>query len=647
MPNHAGLLLSVTTIALYLVVMWVPGGLIAAAAGLRNWALVGVSPLLTYFIAGLAGPWLEKVGIRFTPITFGVCIVVMAALFLGLRLFTQRRNPSDERSADPVERWTPRAHLAVALCVLAAFGVGFAVLFRATGGDLNAIPQDWDAVYHANGVRYIAETGDGSLFGTSRINWYELPGSLFYPNAYHLVGSVVYNFGGAPIPAVLNACTVLMPGLLALSLVAMIRQFGGRAVTAGYTALIAAAATSATYDNLWRGPLLPFTLGLAISPLLALVLDRYLRKPGLDTGAVFTAGAVGLLAVHSSTLFSGVIFALPILAQRWWGDWKTMRHDLVRLVPPVVVAALVTVPHLSGALALSSSVAQMDWPSTFAVSQSIGTLLTFQHVAAHPQLWLAVALWIGLFSFGKLGSLRWIGGTALLFGVTFILTASYSQPWIAKMTSPWWNDQFRLVALATVPLCVIAGHGLAQVHDALGSRIRVPLVTSVAALAALVFLSGGLYFNLNERQARLAYGYTANGYQPTVVSKNEALAMEKLGELVKPNERVLNDRNDGSAWMYAISGAHPVAGHFDGSLESPDLISLQNDFREYETDSRVRATIKRLNVQYVMVGRGYVRDFNRRAPGLRDLNSAAFLTKVYENEDAVIYRLTPSDNSNS
>ncbi|MEO6090561.1 MAG: DUF6541 family protein, partial [Umezawaea sp.] len=287
------------------------------------------------------------------------------------------------------------------------------------------------------------------------------------------------------------------------------------------------------------------------------------------------------------------------------------------------------------------------WPSTFPVSQSIGTLLTFQHVAAYPQLWLAVALWIGLFRFGKLGSLRWIGGTALLFGVTFVLTASYSQPWIAKMTSPWWNDQFRLVALATVPLCVIAGHGLAQVHDALGSRIRVPLVTSVAVLAALVFLSGGMYFSLNESQARLAYGYTANGYQPTVVSKNEARAMEKLGELVKPNERVLNDRNDGSAWMYAISGAHPVAGHFDGSLESPDLTSLQNDFRKYETDPRVRSTIKRLNVKYVMVGRGYVRDFNRRAPGLRDLNSAAFLTKVYENEDAVIYRLTPSDNSNS
>ena len=645
MPNHAGLLLTVSTIALYLVVMWVPGGLIAAAAGLRNWALVAVSPLLTYFIAGLAGPWLAKVGIPFTPITFGICVVVVTAVFLGLRLFTRRRFPAGERDADPVAGWTPRAHLAVALCVLAAFGLGFAVLYQATGSDLNAITQDWDAVYHANGIRYIAETGDGSLFGTSRVNWYELPQSLFYPNAYHLVGSVVYNLGGAPIPAVLNACTVLMPGLLALSLAAMIRQFGGRAVVAGYTALIAAAATSATYDNLWRGPLLPFTLGLAITPVLAIVLDRYLRKPGLDTGVVFAAGAVGLLAVHSSTLFSGVIFALPILAQRWWGSWKTARRDVVRLVPPVIVAALLTVPHLSGALALSGSLALMDWPSTFPVSQSIGTLLTFQHVTAHPQVWLAVALWIGLLSFGKLGGLRWIGGTAVLLGVLFVLTASFSQPWIASLTSPWWNDQFRLVALATVPLCVIAGHGLAQVHDLLGRRVPFPLVTSAAVLAALVLLSGGMYFTLNEAQARLAYGYTANGYQPTVVSRNEALAMQKLGDLVKPNERVLNDRNDGSAWMYAISGVRPVAGHFDASLESPDLVSLQMRFRDYETDDQVRSVVKRLNVRYVIIGRGYVRDYNRRAPGLRDLNSADFLTKVYENEDSVIYRLTPPESA--
>ena len=631
MPNHASLLLTVTTIVLYAAVVWVPGGLVAAATGLRGWTLLAVSPLLTYFIAGVAGPWLWKIGIPFTPMTFGVYALAVAAVLLWLRRFS--------RGAEPVAPWTRRGHIAVALCVSAAFAFGFAVLFGAMGGDLNAIPQDWDAGYHANGIRYIADTGDGSLYGTSRVNWYELPNGLFYPNGYHLVASLVYKLGGASIPAVLNAGTVLVPGLLALSLAALVRHFGGRAVVAGYTAVIAAAATSATYDNLWRGPLLPFTVGLAVTPVLAIVLDRYLRRPGLDTGAVFAACAVGLLAVHSSTLFGGVLFVLPLLVQRWWGAWATARRDLVLLLPPMAAGGLVAVPHLFGALSVSGNIALVDWPSTFPVSQAVGSLLTFQHVTAHPQIWLAAALWIGLARFGRLGSLRWLAGPAVLFGAVFVLTASFSQPWVAKATSPWWNDQFRLIALATVPLCVIAGHGLAQVHDLLGRRIRVPLVTSVAALAALVLLSGGLYYRVNEVQAHRAYGYTAREDQSYVVTKNEVLAMQRLGDLVKPDERVLNDRNDGSLWMYAIAGVHPVAGHYDGTLEPPDVFTLQAHFREYDTDDRVREAVRRLNVSYVLIGRGYVRGYNRRATGLRDLGGADFLSKVYENEDAVVYRL--------
>jgi hypothetical protein len=630
-PNHAGLLLTVTTMVLYVVVLWVPGGLIAAVTGLRGWSLIAVAPLLTYFIAGVAGPWLWKIGIPFTPVTFGIYTLAVAAVFLLLRRFS--------RGDDPASPWTRQAHLAVGLCVLAATAVGFAVLYRAMGGDLNAIPQDWDAGYHANGIRYIADTGDGSLYGTSRVNWYELPNGLFYPNAYHLVGSLVYTLSGAPIPAVLNAGTVLLPGLLALSLAALVRHFGGRAVVAGYTAVIAAAATSATYDNLWRGPLLPFTVGLAVTPVLAIVLDRYLRRPGPDTGAVFAAAAVGLLAVHSSTLFGGILFVLPMLAQRWWGAWAVARHDLLLLLPPMAIGGLLTIPHLFGALSVSGNIALMDWPSTFPVSQAVGSLLTFQHVTARPELWLAVLLWVGLFTFGRLDRLRWIAGPALLFGFVFVLTASYSQPWVAKVTSPWWNDQFRLIALATVPLCVIAGHGLAQVHDLLGRWVRRPLITSPLVLAALVFLSNGLYYGVNVVQAHRAYGYTAREDQSYVVTKNEVLAMQELGKLVRPGERVLNDRNDGTLWMYAVAGVHPVAGHYDGTLESPDVFALQAHFREYDTDTKVRTAVQHLNVRYVIVGRGFVREYNRRATGLRDLNEADFLTKVYENEDAVVYRL--------
>ncbi|NBH03973.1 DUF6541 family protein, partial [Amycolatopsis sp. SID8362] len=126
--------------------------------------------------------------------------------------------------------WTRRAHLAVGACVAIATAVSIAVVVSGRGGT-TAVFQRWDTVFHANGIRYIAETGDGSLTGMGTINWY--PEGSFYPNAYHLVGALVYQLSGTSVPVTLNAVTMPIAGLFALALVALVRQLGGRAVFAG------------------------------------------------------------------------------------------------------------------------------------------------------------------------------------------------------------------------------------------------------------------------------------------------------------------------------------------------------------------------------------------------------------------------------
>src|ERR1041384_1781571 len=100
--------------------------------------------------------------------------------------------------------------------------------------------------------------------------------------------------------------------------------------------------------------------------------------------------------------------------------------------------------------------------------------------------------------------------------------------------------------------------------------------------------------------------------------------MQRLGDLVEPDERVLNDRHDGSLWVYAVAGVHPGAGPHGGPPASPDVVPLQAHFHDYDTDERVRAAVQRLKVRYVLIGRGYVREYNRRATGLRELGGADF-----------------------
>src|SRR5690606_40741987 len=123
-------------------------------------------------------------------------------------------------------------------------------------GGLHVIPQGFDTPLHANGLRYIAETGDGSLHGMNVVHRWGDTERLFYPNAYHLLGSLLYQITSAPIPAVLNAVSVVTPGLLSLSLVVLIRQFRGRAVFAGAAAVLAVVPATVLYVML-GGPLLP------------------------------------------------------------------------------------------------------------------------------------------------------------------------------------------------------------------------------------------------------------------------------------------------------------------------------------------------------------------------------------------------------
>jgi len=126
-----------------------------------------------------------------------------------------------------------------------------------------------------------------------------------------------------------------------------------------------------------------------------------------------------------------------------------------------------------------------------------------------------------------------------------------------------------------------------------------------------------------------------------VVSSLEADAMRVLTTLVPPGQRVMNDRGDGSAWMYAIAGVLPIAGHYNFIGVGPDADFLTARFNRYPRERAVRAAVARLRVSYVMVGRGFVRTDWRRAPGLIGLEDADWLQTVYRNRDAVIYRIRP------
>jgi hypothetical protein len=643
---------SVVLVLVYIAVLWLPGGLLGLAAGLRGWTLAAAAPLLTYAVAGLVGPWSSTLGVDFSPGVFAISVVAAIMLVDTLRrMLLNSRSAATEPRAAGGAQWTASAHMGVAACTLAAAGIGVAAILSGIR-QLSAIPQTWDAVFHANGIRWIAETGDGGLFAMTEVNWYELEQGFFYPNAYHLIAAVVYELTGSEIPAVLNADTVLIPGILGLAVVVLIRRFGGRAMLAAAAPLVIVA-TSAYYDMLWRGPLLPFAAGVALSPVVIVLLADYLDASSVRRmilpGLLFALGAVGLLCLHPAVLVSAALFAIPMVLQRWVQRPCLLRSEPILLTAAGLAIGILCVSQITGSIRSAASSPAAGWPAGLSQAGAMGQLLTFSHAAPLPQWWLAVPFALGVLRLHKLYELRWTAVAALIFSALFVAAASFDTTWADALTRPWWNDRWRLVALAAIPMGVIAAHGIAEAQATTGavlgrwlphpgnglrSQTAVRTVSATLVLALFVTLSNGLYFERNELRMSRAAG------NAPAVSQAERKGLEALGEIVPEGGMVLNDWGDGSAWMYALSGVRPVAGHVDKRRTGPDARLLTQHFNDYDSDPAVRAAADRLNVTHVVVTDGFLRPWAERQPGLTNLDEVRALDKVYENPDVIVYELT-------
>ncbi|WP_433505159.1 DUF6541 family protein [Pseudonocardia halophobica] len=643
-------------VVVYALALFLPGGIVGLAARLRGWCLAATAPLLTYALVGLLGPWTTALGVRWSAGVLVVGTLLVAVVLAGLdRLLARWRSAPTVTTTwpTPLAAWSPRAHLAVAAVVGVAALAGAQVVIGGMRG-LRTIPQDWDAVFHASGIRWIAERGDAGLFGMSQINWFEPGTSIFYPNAYHILGATVLQLTGRDVPSVLNAHTALIPGLCALVLAALVRRFGGTPTHAAATAL-AAVAASALYDMLWRGPLLPYATGVALTPAFLLLvvhlLDSLSLRQATVRGLVAALGAAGLVCLHPAMLFGVVVLVVPCLIQRWATRPERLRREPLVLAGTTLAALALVSSQIAGSLHSAASFPAVDWPADLAWSESITEILSFGHAAPWPQMWLVAPAVVGLLTYNRLGALRWIGAPIVVFGALFVLAASSDAEWVNAVTRPWWNDRWRLAALFTLLACVLVGHGVDRIAALLARLSRwlfrdsagrlaegSGAVTAFIALVAFVALSHGLYLERNETKMSINTG------QGPALSSLEVTGLSALGSLVPRGVRVLNDRNDGSVWMYALSGTLPVAGHYDGTgLGNTDVSTLETAFNLYDERPDVRAAVSRLGVGYVVVGEGFLRSYSDRAPGLTNLDDLPFLRLVYANPDFRVYRIVAPD----
>ncbi|KZB83230.1 DUF6541 family protein [Amycolatopsis regifaucium] len=633
-------------VLLVVLAFWLPGLVFGAAIRLRGWTLAAAAPLLTFGLVAIAIPILGRFGIRWSMLNVGLWVLALSVVGFGLSFlvlrFTAKRHP-DWAEDDEAPKSSSRDHLLIGAGVLVGVGVG-AVTFLRGSHSLDNVQQDWDAPFHGNLVRWIAEHGDARPSTVGAIANLPNQTDYFYPDTYHALLALVFGKGGLTMMPTLNLAALMVVLTIPLGVAAMCRAWRMPVLGVAAAAAVSTWFTAFPYDSLWRGPLWPYVAGVALVPAMLALAHLLLKPRGIAGPVAIGVGVAGLAGLHTSLIFVIMVyFLLILLAVLFRLEKIGWRRSAASLVATIVAAVVLGVPQVLPALYNAGGVTSAYWASEATVSGAFGQTITFSPMASFPQWWIGVPAIIGVFFLVRHRRMLWMVGAYVVLGGLFAATISMETPLIHTLTGVFYNDHWRIGAL--VPLAGAVAFG-EFVHTAsgkfaekLGERkpdlnpFTAAIVGAVLIGLVVTALSKGGYIGRNSSTLAMKYG------DGPAVSKAEEAAYTWLGQHVVPGERVMNDKADGSVWMYALSGVQPVEWTNYGAEFTTKAGWLSVFLNDINREPRVRQALDELKVRYVIVGKGKVAPASKPAVGLQRLDITPGFKRVFHNSDASIYEI--------
>ncbi|WP_328362328.1 hypothetical protein OG976_12055 [Mycobacterium sp. NBC_00419] len=639
-------------------------GAVVAMAGRLSWPVaLAVGPALTYGVVSVAIIPFGAVGIPWNALTALAALIVVAAIVLGLRVLLTRLRNLD--SARPAVSPGP-ALLAGAGVVLGALVIGFAA-WKGTP-HWQSIPSNWDSVWHANTIRWILDTGQASPTHMGELRNVETHAALYYPSAFHALGAVLAQLtGAAPTTAytlsALAAACWLFPLSAALLTWQVLRPRMSQWRTAGAAAT--AAALSASFTSV---PYVEFdtasmpnmaAYGLAV-PAFVLITSS-LRHPERVPLAVLAL--VGVFSVH----ITGGVVVVTFVAAWWLLDalWHPLLgrfRDFVTLVTIAATTLAVLLPQFLGVLQQAEIITGHAFLTHEGRKKALFDAIV-QHTR-HLNDFPIQNILIGLAAAGfVLLLVRRVWWPAAVWALLVVSIVHSSAPFggpigviTGKYSDLFYSDPRRLSAVVTLLLAPMAGvalwslavlvmagaRRLARRRGASDPDRGVWIGATASLLIAVVVALSWHYFPRH----RYLMG---EKYDQVMVDNKDLAAMAYLASLPGARDTLIGNANtDGTAWMYAVAGLHPLWTHYDYPVQQgPGYHRFV--FWAYADDAdhdpRIAEAVKALNIRYVLTGSRIVRGFVM-PDGLVSLDKSASWAKIYDNGEARIYEWrgsTPAD----
>ncbi|WP_199182888.1 DUF6541 family protein [Mycobacterium sp. 4858] len=640
-----------TLIALFLLIA--PGAIIARISQLSWPVAVAVGPALTYGAVALAIIPFGAVGIPWNGWTALATLVAVCLVMTALQLLLGRYRDT-EAEARGIGRWP--AILVAAGVLLGSLLIMWAA-YRGLATRWQTIPSTWDAVWHANEVRFILDTGQASSTHMGELRNVETHQTLYYPSVFHAWVAVFCQLTGAAPTTGYTLSSVaasiwLFPSSAAMLTWRLLRPHWGQWRTAGAAATTAALSVSFTA--------LPYVeFGVAAMPNLAaygvvvptfVLIASTLRHRDRIPAAVLAV--VGVMSVH---LTGGFIVVLFVVA--WWMFdvlWHPVRArvaDAVTLAGVAVATALILLPQFISVRQQEDIIAGHSFLTKLSKKRGVWDAV-FQHsrhlndfpyqyglmslailggiIFAYKRIWWPLALWLLLVVVDvdagtPLGGP--VGAIAGAFGEFF-----YKDPRRISAAITLLLEPMAGVALFLTVMVVVAG------AQRVAGRFK-PLPAPAWTAATAVLLVATTVFTARHYFYRhlVLFG---DKYDSVMIDQRDLMAMAYLATLPEAHSTVIGNANtDGTAWMYAVADLHPLWTHYDYPQQmgpGPNRYIFWAYARRGDSDPRVVEAIKALNIRYIYTSQPTVRGF-AVPDGLVSLDKSQSWTLIYDNGGARIY----------
>jgi D-galactosaminyltransferase len=639
-----------TLIALFLLIA--PGTIIARTTQLTWPVAIAVGPALTYGVVALAIIPFGALGIPWNGWTALAALVAVCLVMTGLQLLLARYRDT-EAEARGIRGWP-------ALTVAAGVLLGALLIMWAAYRGIThwqSIPSTWDAVWHANEVRFMLDTGQASSTHMGELRNVETHQALYYPSVFHALIAVFCQLtGAAPTTGYtlgsVAASIWLFPSSAAMLTWHLLRPVTTVWRTAGVSAT--AAALSASFTSV---PYVEFGVaampnlaayGVAI-PTFVLITSTLRHRDRIPTAVL---ALVGILSVHLTGGFIVILFLSAWwLLDAWWHPVRGRLADVLTLATVAVPTAAILAPQFIGVLKQADIIAGHAFPSFKSVKQGVidALLLHTRHLNDFPtQYGLLVLVYVGM-AILLYKKIWWPPAVLLVLTVATIYAgAPFHNPLgaaIEGLSTFFYNDPRRLTAVVTIlvtPMAAIALFAAVMLLVAGAKRVtarfkQLPAPVWAAATAGLLLVATVLTGRHYLYRHLVLFG---DKYDSVIIGQRDLMAMAYLAKLPDAHDTLIGDSNiDGTAWMYAVADLHPLWTHYDFPQQTgPGYYRyiFWTSARKGDSDPKVVEAIKALDIRYILTSTPNVRGFTT-PDGLVSLEKSTSWMLIYDNGGAKIY----------